>query len=268
MTTTTVTQQTDSFGALLRGWRQRRHLSQLELSAESGISSRHLSFLETGRASPSREMVLRLAEWLDVPLRERNTLLTAAGYAPTYRCRPVNAPEMAAVNAAIQTILNGHEPNPAIALDRYWNITMTNRAAGMLTAGVPEHLLVPTANAYRISLHPDGLAGRIVNFAEFARSLLARLRHDVAVSADPELTALLAEVQGYAMLRNDAPVVPERGAVVLPMRLRSPDGPLSFFTTITTIGTPVDITVAELAIETFFPADEATARKLGELAAR
>jgi hypothetical protein len=195
-------------------------------------------------------------------------LMTAAGYAPTYQRRPVGAPEMSAVRAAIQAILNGHEPNPAIALDRYWNITMTNRAAGMLTAGVPEHLLLPTANAYRISLHPDGLAGRIVNFAEFAHALLAKLRHDVAVSADPELTALLAEVQGYAMLRDDPPVIPERGAVVVPMRLRSPDGPMSFFTTITTIGTPVDITVAELAIETFFPADDATARALSEVAAR
>ena len=263
---TTVTQQPDSFGALLRGWRLRRRLSQLELSAESGISSRHLSFLETGRASPSRDMVLRLAEWLDVPLRERNTLLTAAGFAPTYDRRSIDAPELAAVNAAIQTILRVHEPNPAIALDRYWNIIMVNQAAGLLSAGVPDHLLTPTANAYRISLHPDGLAGRIVNFAEFAHSLLARLRHDVAVSADPELTALLTEVEGYAMLRTTGPVIPERGAVVTPMRLRSPDGPLSFFTTITTVGTPVDITVAELAIETFFPADEPTARRLRELA--
>lgn len=261
---TIVTQQPDSFGALLRGWRLRRRLSQLELSAESGVSSRHLSFLETGRASPSRDMVLRLAEWLDVPLRERNMLLTAAGYAPTYDRRSIDAPEMAAVNAAIQTILSGHEPNPAIALDRYWNIIMTNQAGGLLSAGVPDHLLTPTANVYRISLHPDGLAERIVNFAEFAHSLLARLRHDVTVSADPELTALLAEVEGYAMLRTAPPVIPERGAVVL----RSPDGPLSFFTTITTIGTPVDITVAELAIETFFPADETTARRLKEFAGR
>jgi transcriptional regulator with XRE-family HTH domain len=265
---TTVTQQSDSFGALVRGWRQRRRLSQLELSAASGISSRHLSFLETGRASPSREMVLRLAEWLDVPLRERNMLLTAAGYAPTYQRRSIDAPEMAAVRAAIQTILSGHEPNPAIALDRYWNIIMTNRAAELLSAGVPDHLLTPVPNAYRISLHPDGLAGRIVNFAEFAHALLTQLRHDVAVSADPQLTALLAEVEGYAMLRTDPPRIPEHGTVVTPMRLRSPDGPLSFFTTITTIGTPVDITVAELAIETFFPADETTARRLKELAGR
>ena len=259
---TTITRRPQGFGPLLRTWRRRRRLSQLELSAESGVSTRHLSFLETGRANPSREMVLALAEQLRVPLRERNLLLTAAGFAPAYPQRPVDAPEMSAVDAAVRTVLRGHGPNPAIAVDRYWNILMMNDAAGLFTAGVPAHLLGPPANAYRLGLHPDGLAGRIVNLVEFAHHLLTRLRHDVAVSADPQLAALLAEVERYAPPRSSAPAPPERGAVVLPVRLRTPEGTLSLFSTITTFGTPVDVTVAELAIETFFPADDVSARRL------
>lgn len=256
----------DTFGTLVRRWRQRRRLSQLELSLEAGVSTRHLSFLETGRAMPSREMVLGLAQHLEVPLRERNVLLTAAGYAPAYAQRPLDAPEMAAVRAAVELVLAANEPYPTLALDRYWNVVTMNASAGLLAADLPEHLLGPPTNVYRASLHPEGLAARVVNLAEFGHHLLARLRHDAAVSADPRLAALLAEVEAYGTVRGDPPPIPAGGAVVVPMRLRHPAGELSLFTTITTFGTPADVTVAELAVETFFPADEATAGRLHDLA--
>jgi transcriptional regulator with XRE-family HTH domain len=254
------------FGELLRDWRGRRRLSQLDLAAEAEVSSRHISFIESGRSQPSRDMVLRLAERLDVPLRERNALLVAAGFAPVYAQRPLDAPEMSSVREAIELVLFSHEPYPAIAVDRYWNVVRTNATAPLLLEGVSPELLGPRLNVYRVSLHPDGLAGRVENFEEYAGHLLERLRRDIAISGDPELIALLAEVEGYGTLPNT-----DRHAtgssVVMPMRLRHGDTVLNLFTTIAVFGTPIDITVAELAIESFFPGDEATAEFLGDLAA-
>ncbi len=262
----TIAHPTD-FGSLLREWRQRRRLTQLELSLTADVSTRHLSFLETGRANPSREMVLELADHLEIPLRERNVLLTAAGYAAAYPRRSLDAPEMRPVRAAIQQVLEGHEPYPAIAVDRYWNLVSMNRAAAVLAADVDQELLDPPANVYRMALHPRGLAPRVVNFAEFAHHLLARLRHDVTVSADPDLAALLGEVEAYPTVRAIGRAhAADPGAVVVPVRLRHPHGELAMFTTVATFGTPGDVTVDELALETFFPADAETAGRLRRLA--
>lgn len=261
MDTTTTT-----FGGLLRTWRQRRRLTQLDLSLVADVSARHLSFLETGRANPSREMVLALAEVLEVPLRERNVLLTAAGFAPGYTQRSLDAPEMGAVRAAVEQVLAGHEPYPALAVDRYWNIVSMNRAAAVLAAGVDPSLLGPPPNVYRMTLHPRGLAPRIANFAEVAHHLLARLRHDAAVSADPDLAGLLDELERYPTVRELPRATVHHGAVVVPVRFRHPRGELAMFTTVATFGTPVDVTVDELALETFFPLDAETAARLGALA--
>lgn len=256
-----------TFGELLRAWRERRHLTQLELSDRADVSTRHLSFLETGRSDPSRDMVLRLADALDVPLRERNTLCHAAGFAPAYSVTPLEAPAMQPVAEAIDRVLRGHEPYPAIAVDRCWNLVAMNDAAALLASDVDDALLDPPANVYRIALHPDGLASRLVNFPEFAHHLLDRLRRDAAVSADPDLAALLSEVEAYPTVRELGPAaVADRSAVVIPMRLRHPRGELALFTTVATFGTPVDVTVDELALETFFPADGQTAERLRVLA--
>jgi transcriptional regulator with XRE-family HTH domain len=255
-----------SFGALLRGWRQHRRLSQLELSLATGVSTRHLSFLETGRSQPSRQMVLTLAEHLRVPLRERNPLLTAAGFAPLFARRPLDAPELEPVQWAVARILEGHEPYPAVVVDRVWNVVSMNRAASLLATDVDADLLAPVPNVYRLSLHPGGLAPRIANLAEFAAHLLRQLRHDAEVSADPDLAALLGEVESYPDIRSlPRTAVPKAGHVVVPMRLRHPAGELALFTAITTFGTPVDVTVAELALELFFPADAVTASRLRRL---
>lgn len=255
-----------SFGGLLRDWRRRRRFSQQELSLRCRVSTKHLSFLETGRSNPSREMVLDLAESLQVPLRERNVLLTAAGYSPQYGQTPLDAPEMEAVRGAIQQVLDGHEPYPALAVDRYWNIMHMNAAAALFAADVDPGLMGPPPNVYRLSLHPDGLASRVVNFAEVADHLLARLRHDVAVSADPQLAALLREVEDYPTVRALSRPQLQRGQVVVPIQLRHPEGTLSLFSTVATFGTPVDVTVDELALETFFPVDRDTARRLRAMA--
>lgn len=251
-----------TFGPMLRRWRTQRRLSQLDLSTLSGVSTRHLSFLETGRSRPSRRMVLDLAGHLDVPLRECNQLLTAAGFAPAYPQRAYDAPEMASVRAAVEQVLHGHAPWPALAVDRYWDVVAMNAGAAVLAEHLAPSLLDPPLNVYRASLHPDGLAPRVVNFPEFAHHLLHRLRHDVEVSADPRLADLLAEVEAYPTVRElPRPTAPGPD-VVLPMRLRHPEGELALFSVISTFGTPVDVTVAELAIETFFPLDEATATRL------
>lgn len=255
------------FGDLLRGWRERRRLTQMELSNRAAVSTRHLSFLETGRSNPSRQMALDLAEHLEIPLRERNQLLTAAGFAPVYSHTPLDAPEMEVVRSAIDQVLAGHEPYPALAVDRYWNIVSMNAAATLFAQDIDPALMGPPPNVYRLSLHPDGLAPRVVNFHELAHHLLHRLRHDVAVSADPELAALLEEVGSYPTVREIRPSAIEHNAVVVPVRLRHPQGELSLFTTVATFGTPVDVTVAELALETFFPADAETADRLNDFAA-
>lgn len=252
-------------GDLLRDWRVRRRLTQLALAIQAGISTRHLSFVETGRATPSREMVIHLAEQLDVPLRERNQLLLAAGYAPAYAETGLDAPRMAAVRGAVRQVLAGHEPFPALVLDRGWNIVDANASVALFTAGVPAELLAPPANVIRISLHPDGLASRIVNFAEWREHLLAGLRRQVSLTADPALTDLYTETSGYPPPPSAAGCPPPggTGAVFVPLRLRHEGRELSFFSTVTAFGTPLDITVAELAIEAFYPADEVTAAALG-----
>ncbi len=250
-------------GELLRHWRQRRRLSQLALALEAEISTRHLSFIETGRSRPSREMILRLAEQLDVPLRERNQLLLAAGYAPVYAETALDSPSMAAVRAAVRQVLAGHEPYPALAVDRGWNLIDANAAVGLFTEGVARELLTPPINALRVSLHPEGLAPRILNLGEWRAHLLGRLRRQVALTADPELAALYAELRAYPCSQPEPEVeLPGPGDVVVPLRLREDGRELAFFSTVATFGTPLDVTVAELAIESFFPANPETAAVL------
>jgi transcriptional regulator with XRE-family HTH domain len=255
-------------GTLLREWRQRRRLSQLDLASDAEISTRHLSFVETGRSLPSREMVLRLADRLAVPLRERNSLLTAAGYAPMYRERPLDDPALAGARRAVQALLAAHEPWPALAVDRHWQLLAHNRAVGALLAGIAPALLAPPVNVLRLSLHPEGLAPRIVNLAQWRAHLLERLAQQVSASGDAVLAALLGELRalgGGAQDEGEAAHI-EPGSVVVPLQLRGADGSvLSFISTTTVFGTPVDITLAELALETFFPADAATAEALRRL---
>jgi transcriptional regulator with XRE-family HTH domain len=243
-------------GDLLRDWRQRRRLSQLDLALEAGVSTRHLSFVETGRSKPSPEMVLHLADELEVPLRERNRLLLAAGYAPVYEERALDEPEMQPVHEAVQLVLDGHDPYPAITVDRGWALVAHNRGAALLMAGLPEDLLAPPMNVLRASLHPDGLAPRIANLGQWKAHLLERLGRQAAVTGDPALRTLHAELAAYPAPQDTAPAASD---VVVPLRLRIPGGELRFFSTVTTFGTPVDITVEELSIESFFPADRATA---------
>jgi transcriptional regulator with XRE-family HTH domain len=261
--------QSQPVGSLLREWRQRRRLSQLDLALEAEISTRHLSFLETGRAQPSREMLLRLAEQLNVPLRDRNALLLAAGYAPVFAARPLEDPALGSARQAIDLVLTGHEPHPALALDRHWNLVASNRAIPLLVAGAEPSLLQPPVNVLRLSLHPAGLAPRIANFAEWRAHLLARLRRQIELSADPTLTELLRELRGYAApagheLEGSA-VEHNYAGVIVPLRLMTDAGTLAFISTTTIFGTAVDITLSELALETFFPADAATAAAMRKL---
>ena len=254
-------------GDLLREWRQRRRLSQLELAGEADVSTRHLSFVETGRSLPSREMLMRLSERLEIPLRERNTLLTAAGYAPMYRERALDDPALAAARKAVELVLKGHEPYPALAVDRHWQLVSYNRAVAPFLAGASAALLKPPVNVMRLSLHPEGLAPRIVNLAQWRAHLLMRLRQQVAASGDAVLAALIDELSAYPVPGVPYDTADETvGGVVVPMQVRMPDGgALSFISTTTVFGTPVDITLSELALETFFPADEATAQVLRRL---
>ena len=262
---TTITTSRAGVGDLLRDWRHRRRLSQLDLASEAEVSPRHLSFVETGRSKPSRELVLHLAEHLDVPLRERNSLLLAAGYAPVYRERSLDDAEMDPVRDALDRILGGHEPYPAVIVDRRWDLVSANESALLLfTAGVAEHLLQPPVNVYRLGLHPDGLAPRVRNLAEYSQHLLTRLERDVALSGDPELGALLDEVRGYPDLTHpgDRDTDPAE-LLFLPMVFTTVDGQeLTFFSTLATFGTAMDVTVAELSIEAFFPADATTREAL------
>lgn len=258
-----------AFGEQLRQWRERRRMSQLGLSAEAGISTRHLSFVETGRSQPSREMVLRLSDRLQVPLRERNALLVAAGFAPMYRDRPLDHPSLAAARRAVELVLTGHEPYPALAVDRHWTLVAANRAAARLLDGIEADMLAPPLNVLRLSLHPRGLAPRIVNLSQWRGHVIERLAAQVAASDDPMLAALLDEVRGFAAptgTRDDAPAPHgETPALVVPLRLRVPGGVLNFIGITTVFGSPVEVTLAELAIESFFPADDATAQALRAL---
>ncbi len=252
-------------GDLLRGWRQRRRLSQLDLSVEAEVSARHLSFVETGRSRPSRELLLHLAEHLEVPLRERNSLLLAAGYAPAYPERSLDDASMDPVREALDQILDGHDPYPAVIVDRRWNIVTANASAlTIFTEGVDPELLAPPINAYRLGLHPKGLAPRVRNFEEYSAHLLTQLARDVALSGDGDLAVLLGEVRGYPGVERGTTVLTDPAQLLfLPIRLGTADGrELSFFSTIATFGTALDVTLAELSIEAFFPADEATKRTL------
>ena len=251
-----------SFGEQLRGWRRMRRMSQLDLALEAEISSRHLSFVETGRSRPSREMVLRLAETLDVPLRARNALLTAAGLAPHFPERSLDDPELAAARRAIDMILKGHEPFPALAIDRRWNLVAANAAVAPLLGGVSAALLEPPVNVLRLSLHPQGLAPRIANLAEWKAHLVQRLRDQYAASADPDLLRLCAELEAYPAA-GAASEAADYGGVLVPMVLEAGGGRLSFLSTTTVFGTPVEVTLSEIAIEAFFPADAETAAALG-----
>jgi transcriptional regulator with XRE-family HTH domain len=253
-----------SFGDHLRLWRHRRHLSQQALADAANLSTRHLSFLETGRAMPSREMVLRLSERLKVPLRERNPMLEAAGYAPLYRRSPLDAPEMNAARRSLELILKSHLPNPSLAFDRFYNLVAANDAVNLLLSGAAPEFLQPPVNVVRVSLHPLGLAERIVNFAQWRRHILSRIEQQIEATGDRDLRALLAEVAGYPLPHHDAQehLEHEHAGVVLPLRLRTDAGALSFISTVTVFGTPHDVTLQELAIESFFPADEFTARVL------
>jgi transcriptional regulator with XRE-family HTH domain len=263
------TSQVQPVGRMLRSWRERRRMSQLDLAGEAEISTRHLSFLETGRSLPSREMVLRLAARLEVPLRERNALLVAAGYAPTFRDRPLDDPALRAARKAIDLLLAGHEPFPALAVDRHWTLLASNRSVPALLAGVEPALLAPPLNVLRVSLHPAGLAPRIANLAQWRSHLLARLRRQVAATGDAVLGALLGELEQYPAPDRSAPSDDQDFAgVVVPLELETPLGRLSFIGTTTMFGTPVDITLSEIAVESFFPADAATAQALERLAPR
>jgi transcriptional regulator with XRE-family HTH domain len=247
-------------GPLLRDWRKRRRLSQLDLALEAGVSARHLSFVETGRSRPSADMVLQLADQLEVPLRNRNQLLLAAGHAPVFEQHELEDPEMEPVRQALQLILDGHDPYPAVVIDRSWEMLAGNQAVGLLTAGVAPELLEPPVNVLRVSLHPDGVAPRIANLGEWRGHLLDRLERQIALTADPALTTLLEELESYPAPERPAPrPEPE---IAVPLRLRSDAGELAFISTVATFGTAVEVTASELSIESFFPADAATAATL------
>lgn len=251
-----VTVVEPTVGKLIRDWRTRRNLSQMALASDSAVSTRYLSFIETGRARPSREMVLHLAEQLEVPLRDRNGLLLAAGYAPFYPHRSLDDKEMAPVREALDRFLSAHLPYPAAIVDRHWNLIAGNEGIGRLTAGVAPELLEPPANVFRIALHPDGMAPRILNFAEWSGYILSRVRRQLTLTGDPELQALYDEFGEYPGVSLERVV--DSSNPLLMHRLRLADEDLSFFSTVTTFGTATDVTLAELTVEAFYPADETT----------
>lgn len=246
-------------GVMLQRWRARRRLSQLDLAVEANVSARHVSFIETGRAKPSRAMVLRLAAVLEVPRREQNRMLVAAGLAPAYAERPLEAPDMAAVQAGVQRVLDAYDPYPCVVVDRGWRIVRANGGASVLLAGVAPHLL-ERPNALRIALHPDGMAPRIRNLGQWRSHLIERLRREAAADDSGELTGLLNEILSYpGGFVEDT----DLGAVAVPLELVTPDGrELRFLSMVTTFGTALDLTAAELSIEAFLPADDETAASL------
>jgi transcriptional regulator with XRE-family HTH domain len=253
-----------SVGPLLREWRQRRNLTQLELALGSAVSARHLSFIETGRARPSREMILHLAERLDIPLRERNQLLLAAGFAPVFGERALDESEMAPVREALGRFLSAHEPYPAVAVDRHWNIVASNRGVAYVTRGVADELRTPPANALRIALHSDGMAPRIANLSDWSGYVLARLRREIEATRDPELESLHAELAAYPGIATeyDPANSPNPNEIMLLHELRLDDTELALFCTFTTFGTARDLTLAELTIIAFYPATPQTAEAL------
>lgn len=243
----------------MREWRQRRRISQLDLAIEADVSARHVSFIETGRSVPSRAMVLRLADALDVPLREQNQLLLAAGLAPVYAERALDDPDMSAVREGVARVLEAYDPFPCVVIDGGWNLLQANAGAALLLEGVAPHLLA-RPNALRITLHPEGMAPRIRNLAEWRHHVISRLRREASVSRSAELAELLAEIESYP--GGSAPAR-DLGGVVVPLQIATERGDtLTFLSTVTTFGTALDLTAAELSIEAFLPADEATAAAL------
>lgn len=265
---TTMMRQQPTVGELLRPWRERRRYSQLALAVDAEISQRHLSFIESGRSSPSRDMVLRLAEYLQVPLRERNMMLLAAGFAPAFGERTLAGGELEAAREAIDHILQANEPHPALAVDRHWTLISANKAVAILVQGASAHLLKGDVNVLRLSMHPDGLAPRIVNYRQWRNHILARLTHDIEMSGDAQLAALLDELKSYpipahATRERTAPI--RDRAIVIPLVISSERGELRFLSTTTVFGTAVDVTLAEIVIESFFPADAGTAQAMKTL---
>jgi transcriptional regulator with XRE-family HTH domain len=259
-----MTTATRPVGELLRQWREHRRLSQLELAIQADISTRHLSFVETGRSKPTPEMILRLGEHLDVPLRDQNTLLLAGGYAPAYPQHGLDEPELATVRAALRQVLTGHEPYPALLINRWWELVEANSAIALFLDGCAPELLEPPVNVLRLSLHPLGMAPRIVNLAEWRAHLLTQLHRRAEAMGDARLRELHAELLRYP---GGLAASPRHTDVVLPLRFRLGDAVLSFFSVAAAVGTATDVTVEELAIESFFPADETTAEALRRVAA-
>ena len=256
------TGRADTLGPLLREWRTRRRVSQMDLALDVGVSTRHLSFIETGRSRPSPGMLLALAEQLQVPLRERNRLLLAAGYAPRYAEQALDAPAMEPVRQALQRLLDAHAPYPGVVMDRQWNVVLANGPAMGLVALLPPALQAPPMNMMRASLHPDGFAAHTANFAEWGRYLVDTLQRLATTSGDPALLALYDEVSRYptvqALPAAPEPAMPPAPTLLLPCVLRTPHGLLSMFTTLTTFGTPRDVTLDELCVELFYPSDAAS----------
>jgi len=250
-------------GDLIREWRQRRRLSQLDLAIAANVSSRHLSFVETGRSRPTSEMILHLAEHLDVPLRDRNALLLAGGFAPAYPERGLAEPELQAVRDALKRVLDGHEPYPAAVVNRWWELVDANAGIALFTGDVSPELLEPPVNVLRLSLHPDGMAPRIANLPEWRAHLLARLHRQAEATGDPRLFSLYSELEAYPGGQGDQGAQPPLPTdVVVPLRYRTAQAELSFLSITAVIGTPMDVTVEELAIESFYPADPQTAKAL------
>lgn len=259
------TNQTAQVGEMLRTWRQRRRLSQLALACDADVSARHLSFLETGRSRPSRQMLTHLAELLDIPPRDRNSLLLAAGFAPLHTETPLDNPKAADGRRAVEFLLASHEPSPALAVDRHWTLIAANRAVGLFLEGIAPTLLQPPINVLRLSLHPQGLAPRIVDLGQWRSHALERLQRQIDTSGDKELVALHTELEAYPCGPASGGRKPDDhgyGAIIVPLRVRSDVGVLSFLTTTTVFGTAVDLTFSELAIESFFPADAFTTEAL------
>lgn len=252
-------------GGLLREWRQRRRMSQLELSLAAGVSARHVSLVETGRSRPSADMVLRLAERLEVPLRERNRLLLAAGHAPRYPERPLDGPGLAAAHRAVAAVIRAHEPYPAVVIDRRWNIVMMNRVLERFLPGVAPELLRPPVNMLELGLHPGGLRSRIANLGQVRAVLRVRLSRQLERTRDPELAALYEAYLAPGAADGDEGV-PIEDEITTPMAIRYGDAELRLFSTVTAFGTPQDITLEEVSIESYYPVDAATDALLRRLA--
>jgi transcriptional regulator with XRE-family HTH domain len=258
---------TSPFGTMLREWRQRRHLSQLDLALEAEVSSRHISFLETGRSQPSRDMLLRLADQLDVPLREQNAMLLSAGFAPAFPQQGLDSPSLQYAREAVEAVLAGHEPHPALAVDRHWNLIAANRATEPFFTGIAPELTQPPVNVLRATFHPDGVAPRIANFRQWRTHFLRRMQRHIELTADQALIELQRELRAYPVPASADRAYSDlhESDLVVPLRLRTDAGILTFLYTTTVFGTPLEVTLAEIAIESFFPANRDTAEVMREM---